>query len=128
MRPNQESTSSRQLRNVVEKSTGRMIAMTRMLVAALALSAAFAASAQAADPTYKIVDRIKMPDGGWDYIVPDPEHGRIYRTRTDGTDVIDVKTGKLSELKNTGNGHMVVVVPGTTLGVLPLRVPAKTIR
>jgi YVTN family beta-propeller protein len=105
-----------------------MIIMTSKLVAALALSAAFAAPALAADPTYKIVDRIKMPDGGWDYIVSDPDHGRIYRTRTDGTDVIDVKTGKISELKNTGNGHMVVVVPGTTLGVLPLRVPAKTIR
>jgi DNA-binding beta-propeller fold protein YncE len=100
--------------------------MTRMLVAALALSAALAAPALAEG--YKVVDRIKMPDGGWDYIVSDPDHGRIYRTRTDGADVIDVKTGKVSALANTGNGHMVVVVPGTTLGVLPLRVPAKTIR
>jgi DNA-binding beta-propeller fold protein YncE len=103
-----------------------MIAMSRILIAALALSAALAAPALAEG--YKVVDRIKMPDGGWDYIVSDPDHGRIYRTRTDGTDVIDVKTGKVSQLTNTGNGHMVVVVPGTTLGVLPLRVPAKTIR
>ncbi|HEY6258015.1 MAG TPA: YncE family protein [Xanthobacteraceae bacterium] len=100
--------------------------MTRVTLAALALSAAFAVPASAAD--YKVIDHIKMPDGGWDYITSDPEHGRIYRTRTDGADVIDVKTGKVSALKNTGNGHMVVPVPGTTLGVLPLRMPAKTIR
>jgi YVTN family beta-propeller protein len=100
--------------------------MSRIVVAALALSAALVAPALAQG--YKIVDRLQVPDGGWDYIVSDPDHGRIYRTRTDGTDVIDVKTGKVSQLANTGNGHMVVVVPGTTLGVLPLRVPAKTIR
>jgi DNA-binding beta-propeller fold protein YncE len=102
--------------------------MTRMLVVAVAL-AGLAAPASAADPSYKIVDRIKMADGGWDYIVADAEHGRIYRTRADGiADVVDVKTGKVSQLANAGNGHMVVVVPGTTLGVLPLRAPAKTIR
>jgi YVTN family beta-propeller protein len=100
--------------------------MSRTLVATLALSAALAAPALAAE--YKIVDRISVPDGGWDYITSDPEHGRIYRTRSDGADVIDVKTGKVSQLKSTGNGHMVVPVPGTTLGVLPLRMPAKTIR
>jgi hypothetical protein len=100
--------------------------MSRTLVTVLALCAALTTPALAAE--YKIVDRISLPDGGWDYITYDPEHGRIYRTRTDGADVIDVKTGKVSQLKNTGNGHMVVPVPGTTLGVLPLRMPVKTIR
>ena len=102
--------------------------MTRMLIVALGLSAAFAAPALAADPSYKIVDRIKMLDGGWDYVVADSDHGRIYRTRADGADVVDVKTGKVSQLTSTGNGHMVVVVPGTTLGVVPLRSPVKTVR
>jgi DNA-binding beta-propeller fold protein YncE len=103
--------------------------MTRMLFAALGLSTALVAPALAADPSYKIVDRIKMVDGGWDYIVADQDHGRVYRTRADGiADVIDVKTGKVSQLASAGNGHMVVVVPGTTRGVLPLRTPAKTIR
>src|SRR3978361_763397 len=106
-----------------------MTIMTRKLVAALGLTAALAAPALAADPSYKLVDRIKMADGGWDYIVPDQDHGRFYRTRIDGTaDVIDVKTGKVSQLTSAGNSHMVVVVPGTTFGVLPMRVPAKTIR
>src|ERR1700722_5154483 len=104
-----------------------MNAMTRIALTALALSAALAVPAFAAD--YKIVDRFKMPDGGWDYSSSDPASGRIYWSRNEGfTDVIDVKTGKLSQLKNTGNGHLAVPVAGTTLVVLPLRMPAKTIR
>ena len=56
--------------------------MNRRLLPALALTLATAVPALAAE--YKVVDRIKLPDGGWDYIVSDPEHGRIIRTRTDG--------------------------------------------
>ena len=100
--------------------------MTRVTLAALALAAALAVPASAAD--YKVVDHIKLPDGGWDYIVSDAEHGRIIRTRTDGADLIDVKTGKVTSLKNNGNGHMIVPVPGTALGVIPLRMPEKMIR
>ena len=100
--------------------------MSRSMIAALVLSAAFAAPAFAEG--YKVVDRIKLPDGGWDYIVSDPDHGRIIRTRNDGADLIDVKTGKVSTLKNNGNGHMIVPVPGSALGVIPLRMPEKTIR
>jgi DNA-binding beta-propeller fold protein YncE len=103
-----------------------MIVMSRTTLAALLLAVATAMPAFAAE--YKVVDRIKLPDGGWDYIVSDPEHGQIIRTRTNGADLIDVKTGKVTALKNTGNGHMIVPVPGTTLGVLPLRMPEKTNR
>jgi len=101
--------------------------MSRTMVAALALSAALAVPALAEG--YKVVDRFKMPDGGWDYASSDPEKGRIYWSRNEGfTDVIDMKTGKLSQLKSTGNGHLAVPVAGTTLVVLPLRDPPKTIR
>jgi DNA-binding beta-propeller fold protein YncE len=93
---------------------------------ALLLTVATAVPAFAAE--YKVIDRIKLPDGGWDYVVSDAEHGRIIRTRTDGADLIDVKTGKVTTLKNNGNGHMIVPVPGTALGVIPLRMPEKTIR
>ena len=85
--------------------------MNRTTLAALLLTVATAVPAFAAE--YKVVDRIKLPDGGWDYIVPDAEHGRIIRTRIDGADLIDVKTGKVTTLKNSGNGHMIVPVPGT---------------
>jgi DNA-binding beta-propeller fold protein YncE len=106
--------------------------MSRTLIAALALSAALATPAlvtSALAEGYKIVDRFKMPDGGWDYASSDPAKGRIYWARNEGfTDIIDMKTGKLSQLKNTGNGHLAVPVAGTTLVVLPLRDPPKTIR
>src|ERR1700751_5509976 len=100
--------------------------MSRTTLAALLLTVAAAMPASAAE--YKVVDKIMLPDGGWDYIVSDPGHGHIIRTRTDGADLIDVKTGKVSALKNTGNGHMIVPVPGTNLCVLPLRMPAMTNR
>jgi hypothetical protein len=91
-----------------------MIAMTRIALAALAVSTALAVPAFAAD--YKIVDRFKMPDGGWDYASSDPAKSRIYWSRNEGfTDVIDTKTGKLSQLKNTGNAHLAVPVAGTNL-------------
>src|ERR1700732_5070885 len=99
-----------------------MTAMSPTLVAAFALSAALAVPALAEG--YKVVDRFKMPDGGWDYASSDTEKGRIYWSRNEGfPDVIDVKTGKLSQLESTGNAHLAVPVAGTTLVVLPLRDP-----
>jgi DNA-binding beta-propeller fold protein YncE len=102
--------------------------MMRIPLTALVLSAAFAVTALAADPSYRIVERFKMPDGGWDYATADAATHRIYWARTDFTDVIDTATGKLSQLKSANNGHMAVPVVGTTLVVLPMRVPAKTAR
>lgn len=100
--------------------------MRSVSYAALALAMALAAPAIAAD--YKIVDRFKMPDGGWDYATSDLQKNVIYWVRTDHTDVIDAKTNKVSTLKNIGNGHMAVVVEGTPLVVIPMRAPAKTNR
>lgn len=100
--------------------------MKSVSYAALAVAMALAAPAIAAD--YKIVDKLKMPDGGWDYATSDVQKNLIYWVRTDHTDVIDTKTNKLSTLKSTGNGHMAVVVQGTPLIVVPMREPAKTNR
>jgi YVTN family beta-propeller protein len=102
--------------------------MTMRFSLAAALSLALVAPALAADPTYKIVDRIKMPDGYWDYGTSDPDTRRIYWARAAYTDVIDVQTGKLSQLKNIGGGHLAVPAPGTTLVVTPLRDPKSTVR
>ncbi len=99
----------------------------KRLFAVAALSLTLVATALAADPTYKIVNRIKMPDGYWDYGASDPDKGRIYWARSSFIDVIDVKTNKLSQLKSAG-GHLAVPVPGTTLVVLPLREPKSTAR
>ena len=98
------------------------------MLVAVTMSVAFAGAAVAADAQYKISEKFKMPDGGWDYATSDAAKGLIYWVRTDHTDVIDAKTRKLSILKSTGNGHMAVVVEGASLVVIPMRVPAKTSR
>jgi YVTN family beta-propeller protein len=92
----------------------------RALYSAFVSCVLLSATVHAADVNYKILDRIKMPDGGFDYATFDPANGRVYMARSKATDVIDIKTGKVSELNSTGNGHLAVPVPGTTLVVLPL--------
>ncbi len=101
--------------------------MKRTLLATAMLSAMVSVPAFAADD-YKIVDRFKMPDGGWDYATSDLSKGLVYWVRNDHTDVIEAATGKLTILKSTGNGHMAVVVEGSSLVVVPLRAPEKTNR
>jgi len=76
-------------------------------------------TAMAAD--YRIVDRIKVPDGGFDYAAFDPQMGRVYMARPDFTTVIDVKTGAVSQLTSGSGGHMALAIPGTTLVLLPQR-------
>ena len=100
--------------------------MKSIYLAAASATALLASSALAAD--YKIVEKYKMPDGGWDYATSDLAKGIVYWVRTGHTDAIDAKTQKVSMLKNSGNGHMAVVVEGTSLVVIPMRVPAKTNR
>jgi len=41
--------------------------------------------------------------------------------RTDFTTVIDIKTGKVSQLNSAAAGHMAMPLPGTTLLLLPQR-------
>jgi len=96
------------------------------LVAGLILSAALANSAFAAASNYKIVDRIKVPDGGFDYATYDAATGNILMPRTDFTTVIDTKTNKVSQIKNADHGHIALPVPGTPLLVLTQR--AGTVR
>lgn len=74
----------------------------------------------AADAAYHVADRIKVPDGGFDYATFDSATGRVLMTRTDFTTVIDAKSGRVSQL-NSGAGHMAVPVSGTTLLVIPQR-------
>jgi len=88
-------------------------------VISLLLSVAFAATAYAAAPNYKVVDRIKVGDGGFDYAVFDSANGRVLMARTNYTAAIDARTGKVSELASANAGHMAIPIPGTNLLVLP---------
>ena len=70
---------------------------------------------------HKIIDRVKVGDGGFDYATFNPATNQVLMARTDYTTVIDVKTHKVSELKNAIRAHSTLPVPGTTLAVLPQR-------
>ena len=90
--------------------------MKAITITGLMLSVAFSATAlAAAAPNYKIVDRIKVQDGGFDYATFDAANGRILMARLNLTTVVDVKTGKVSELKSAVKGHIAMPIPGTPL-------------
>jgi YVTN family beta-propeller protein len=94
----------------------------RIALAVSLMAIAFASQPRAAEQVnYKILDRIKVPDGAFDYANYDPRTGNIYMARQDVTTVIDPKTGKVSELKNAVRGHMALPLPGTNLILLPQR-------
>src|SRR5580704_2338992 len=78
-------------------------------------------SARAADFNYRIIDRIKVADGGFDYATSDPTNNRVLFARTDFTTVIDTRTNAVSQLNSGAQGHMAVPVTGTSLVVLPQR-------
>jgi len=67
--------------------------MRAISVASLFLTVAFAAAAYAASD-YKVVDRIKVGDGGFDYAVFDSAKGRVLIARTNFTMSIDAKTAR----------------------------------
>jgi DNA-binding beta-propeller fold protein YncE len=87
----------------------------QIAIATLILSVGFGASAFAAAPNYKIVDRIKVQDGAFDYATFDAANGRVLMARPDLTTVIDVKSGKVSELKSAVKGHIAMPIPGSPL-------------
>lgn len=79
----------------------------------------FASPSLAAD--YKIVERIKVPDGNFDYATFNAASGKVYMPRGAFTTVIDVKTNAVSQLANGASDHIALPVPGTTLLVLTQR-------
>src|SRR6266436_28383 len=96
--------------------------MRAFSAASLLVSVAFAATAfAAAAPNYKIVDRIKVQDGGFDYATYDAANGRILMARPTLTTVIDIKTGMVSELKSAKAGHIAMPLPGSPLLVVTQR-------
>jgi DNA-binding beta-propeller fold protein YncE len=86
------------------------------LILAVTLTAPSLANAE-----HKILERIKVGDGGFDYATFDPATNRVYMARTAYTTVIDVKTNKVSQLVSAAPGHMALPIPGTSLVLLPQR-------
>ena len=59
--------------------------MKLIAIGSLVLTVALAAPALGAAPNYKIVDRIKVQDGGFDYATFDAANGRVLMARPDLT-------------------------------------------
>ena len=95
--------------------------MKAISIASLLLSVGVAAVAFAAAPQYKIVDRIKVQDGGFDYATFDPATNQVLMARPNFTTTIDVKTGKVGEIKSAARGHIALPIPGTSLLVVTQR-------
>jgi DNA-binding beta-propeller fold protein YncE len=95
------------------------VRVASVLLSSAIASAVFSFAAIAAD--YKIIDRIKVPDGAFDYATFDAATGRIYMPRGAFTTVIDVKSGKATRFESGVSDHIALPVPGTDLLVLTQR-------
>lgn len=66
--------------------------MKRWILGAAAATLALAGAAGAATPSYKVVDRLAGPDGGWDYVRIDTAHNQLLMPRGTAVMAIDLKT------------------------------------
>ena len=80
---------------------------------ALAVALSFCSPAQAASPTYHIVQRISGPDGFWDYVSFDPSHHRVYVSHGDTIVTIDGDTGQINpHYADASRSHAVLPLNG----------------
>ena len=76
----------------------------------IALAGCFAAAAillHAADPNYHVVKEIQIGgEGGWDYLIVDPDAHRLYVSHATKVVVADIDTGKIvGEIPDTPGVH-----------------------
>jgi len=98
-----------------------MKAIRALLVLSAAVLALALPARAAESSNYRIVERIKVSDGVFDYATFDAATGRVYMPRGAYTTVIDVKTGNASQLMSGVGDHIALPVPGTTLLVVTQR-------
>lgn len=86
---------------------------------ALAMTCALAlSSAQAETALYRLTDRIKGPDGGWDYASVDSAGKRLFVARTYGVMAVDLQTGATTDKLVDGAGvHGVLPLPQSDLAI-----------
>lgn len=87
-----------------------------LLLSAIAGTSQTASAAEGVD--YHIIERIKVPDGGFDYATFDPAANRVYMPRGNFTSVVDPQTNAASVFANGESNHIALPVPGTNLLVL----------
>lgn len=83
---------------------------TRLLGIAALLASFSAAASTGRVPTYRVVDHIPGPDGGWDFVDFDARYQRLYVARSDAITMIDLKTRSATQLARASGGHQVLVL------------------
>jgi YVTN family beta-propeller protein len=85
----------------------------RLLGLGLIAAAGLAAASVQAAPTYTLVDRVKIPDGNFDYASFDPVHRRLYVSRSGGVTAMDVDTKTVTTLDpQVQRGHESLILNG----------------
>ena len=79
----------------------------RKLIALAGCLAAAAIVLHAADPNYHVVKEIQIGgEGGWDYLIVDPDAHRLYVSHATKVVVADIDTGKIvGEIPDTPGVH-----------------------
>jgi len=89
----------------------------RILTFLVILAAALALTAQSTAP-YHIAHTYALGgDGGWDYVVPDPPHHRVFIARQDRVIAVDEDSGKLlGEVTGINGAHGTAIAEATGHG------------
>lgn len=89
------------------------VAATVLSLAVLSLNGAFCLPVQAADFNYRVVNTQHLDgDIKWDYLTMDNEHRRLFITRGDHVDVVDLaKKIVVGVIPNTNGVHGVALAP-----------------
>ncbi len=88
---------------------------------AIAITAIAISTGACAQTTYqapKIIDRISIPDGGWDYAYRDNDRNRLYVARSNGVMALAGEPAVVTATFAPGERvHGVITLPGTNLAV-----------
>lgn len=91
----------------------RDLALSALAITLCVICASPATARQPSPPDYRIVDRIPLTDGWWDYAAFDPVHRRLFVSRGDGVFKLDTSTGLMDPQVIPGSeGRGVIVLPG----------------
>lgn len=87
--------------------------MRRLAVLAFGAVLAISTAAGAAAPGYHVIDKIPVPDGGWDYVRVDPAVDRVFVTRGSSVMAVDLATKQVTNgLVPGAREHIALPVDG----------------
>src|SRR3954451_3107914 len=97
-------------------------------IAGLALPALALLAAAPAAPSYRIVQRIAGPDGGWDLLSVDARHRRLLVARSDGVMAVALAPGAVTPRSvRCPRRDAVLAVPGSGWGLATSGKPTAAI-